>query len=204
MNIPTVQDMLQKTRPDLMNWRGNCERKAEEYRRKDPPSEFWENLAELMDQKVAAINQFFLDYPDHYLPPAYAPRSLRVSQAWSPNPFRPTHQEVQRGETGPTYHRASERVPPPGFTQKWEKAEILDIPTPKMTPEQQRKRKAEELEKNMAELRRENDLVREKFQAMKRLRKELLEEEEKEKEKEEPTAPQTLKTENFAFNEKGE
>jgi len=189
MNIPTVQEMRLKTRADLINWKQNCQRKVQEYLGKEPQTEFWVGLIECMEAKVDAITDFLEKNPNHLLNgPSF------FSQTRERNPFRPTHQECQSGQTTPTYHRVTERVPPPGYTQKWEMAT-------KMTPEENRKRKLQETENDMAQLKREAEELKEKFRAMKRM-KCLLEAEEPSPPQEE-SAPPTPQTETFVLNEEG-
>lgn len=195
MNIPTVHELRQKTRGDLINWRGNCLRKLEEYRAKEPQTEFWENLADLMETKAAAIQDFLDKNPTHLLNTG---QPNWVSQAPMKSPFRPTRLEVEKKETGPTYHRAAERVRPPGFNSQWEEM------APKMTPEQNRKRKIEEAEKEMALLKKEAEELKERFQAQKRLKAIFEAEQPTEETNSNPETeplPTSAPTETFTFND---
>jgi len=190
MNLPTEELMFQKTRPDLIGWKENCLRKAEEYKSKQPQSSFWESLTELMEMKADIIQDFLNNHPDHFMPTSTAGKTFL--QANSPNPWRPTLQEVRRGDTGGTYHRTTERIPPPGKKWNWdERDRPLPLPVKKESPAEKRKRELEEASQELETLQKQNAEMKLRAQALIAKRRRLEKEEEEGTDQPLPQQPQT-------------
>lgn len=191
MPLPSVTILKQKTRADLVNWKNNCQRKAEEFsNRSTEQGDFFDVLASAMAEKALCIETFLRKNPDHYgaevvsLPLRKRPNW--ISQSTMPNPFRPTQEEL--GEKEDFKDKGLYQIGPNGKS---------GYPIPPLTSvlngsvvENDRKRK-------LGELRDAAEFAKEAVLKMKKLKKSF-------EEAGVVDPPNNPKPDNFEINEKGE
>lgn len=170
--LPTFKYLFTKTRVDIVSWKNNCQRKAEEFANKSGgEGDFWDLLAASMGEKAAHLESFLRKNPDHY--GAVSPSAGFFSQSSQPNPFRPRREEMHNNENH--FFTNGVRGPQLQPLQTVTNGSVVDL-----SPESSRKRKAEELREATQE-------AKDAVLRMKRLKSSL--------EEEEVTAPPQEKTE---------
>jgi hypothetical protein len=118
--VPSEEELSSRDTGDLRDWVRNCRNKLQTYLEKEPFTEFWQGLAELMEKKVTAIEEHLKNRPvtPVSLPP---PKKRTWSDSNAKNPFSPNKSDLGRLPNDSAWGRGGCPYVPGENPQPWKK-----------------------------------------------------------------------------------